>query len=133
MPEVDGGRCHYTVVDVGKRWWMLVDPLKIKAIEKWEAPKTPTKIKSFLGLGGYYRKFIQDFSRVATPLTGLTKKNVRFEWKEEQAKVFQMLKEKLCSVPIVSLHDGTEDFVVYSDASKMGLGCVMMQRGKVIP
>ncbi|KAJ9536067.1 hypothetical protein OSB04_un000770 [Centaurea solstitialis] len=109
-----------------------VDPVKIEAIEKWEPPKTPTEVRSFLGLAGYYRKFIQDFSRIATSLTMLTKKNVKFEWKEAQAEAFQTLKERLCSAPILSLPDGSEDFVVYSDASKLGLGCVLMQRGKVI-
>ncbi|KAJ9564382.1 hypothetical protein OSB04_000348 [Centaurea solstitialis] len=109
-----------------------VDPVKIEAIEKWEPPKTPTEVRSFLGLAGYYRKFIQDFSRIATSLTMLTKKNVKFEWREAQAEAFRTLKERLCSAPILSLPDGSEDFVVYSDASKLGLGCVLMQRGKVI-
>ncbi|XP_024965922.1 uncharacterized protein LOC112506124 [Cynara cardunculus var. scolymus] len=99
-----------------------VDPLKIEAIEKCEAPKTPTEIRSFLELAGYYRKFIQDFSPIATPLAALTTKNVRFKWKEEQAKAFQRLKDKLCSEPIPSLLNGTKDFMVYSDASKLGLG-----------
>ncbi|KAI3701816.1 hypothetical protein L6452_27177 [Arctium lappa] len=75
---------------------------------------------------------IKDFSKLATPLTTLTKKSVKFEWGTKQEEAFQTLKEKLSSTPVLSLSDGTEDFVVYSDASKMGLGCVLMQRGKVI-
>ncbi|KAI3768984.1 hypothetical protein L6452_00080 [Arctium lappa] len=98
----------------------------------WEPPTSPTEIRSFLGLAGYYRRFIPDFSKTATPLTSLTRKNVKFLWTDAQEQSFQTLKRKLCEAPILSLPDGSEDFVVYSDASKMGLGCVLMQRGKVI-
>ena len=83
-------------------------------------------------MAGYYPKFIQDFSRIATPLTKLTKKSVKFDWCEAQVEAFQILKEKLCSAPVLSLPNGSEGFVVYSDASKLGLGCVLMQNGKVI-
>ncbi|KAI3728470.1 hypothetical protein L6452_17107 [Arctium lappa] len=98
----------------------------------WEPPTNPSEIRSFLGLAGYYRRFIQDYSKVATPLTSLTRKNVKFLWTDVQNQAFQTLKRKLCEAPILSLPEGSEDFVVYSDASKMGLGCVLMQRGKVI-
>ncbi|KAI3523720.1 hypothetical protein L1887_02068 [Cichorium endivia] len=109
-----------------------VDPTKIKAIENWEAPKTPTEIRQFLGLAGYYRRFIQNFSKIAKPLTALTQKGVTFKWEDKQDATFQTLKKALCSAPILSLPEGTEDFVVYCDASNQGLGCVLMQRGKVI-
>ncbi|KAI3747349.1 hypothetical protein L6452_09803 [Arctium lappa] len=109
-----------------------VDPAKIKAIEEWEAPKTPSEVRSFLGLAGYYRRFIQDFSRIATPLTALTRKNVKFAWKETQEDAFSELKKILSSAPILSLPKGTDGFVIYSDASKFGLGCVLMQDGNVI-
>ncbi|KAI3750191.1 hypothetical protein L2E82_20820 [Cichorium intybus] len=109
-----------------------VDPSKIKAIESWEAPRTPTEIRQFLGLAGYYRRFIQNFSKIAKPLTTLTQKGVTFKWGDKQDAVFQTLKKALCSAPILSLPEGTEDFVVYCDASNQGLGCVLMQRGKVI-
>ncbi|KAI3747092.1 hypothetical protein L6452_09537 [Arctium lappa] len=109
-----------------------VDPAKIEAMTNWEPPKNPSEIRSFLGLAGYYRRFIQDFSKIASSLTILTRKNVKFVWTERQEEVFRTLQKKLCEAPILSLPDGTEDFVVYSDASKMGLGCVLMQRGKVI-
>ncbi|KAI3740651.1 hypothetical protein L2E82_31121 [Cichorium intybus] len=109
-----------------------VDPTKVEAVMKWETPKTPTEVRSFLGLAGYYRRFIQDFSRIAVPLTKLTRKGVKFEWGAEQEKAFETLKEKLCDAPVLTLSEGTEDFVVYSDASNRGLGCVLMQRGKVI-
>ncbi|KAJ9555770.1 hypothetical protein OSB04_010384 [Centaurea solstitialis] len=109
-----------------------VDPAKIEAMMSWKSPTNPSEIRSFLGLAGYYRRFIQDFSKIASSLTTLTKKNAKFLWTDKQEEAFQTLKKKLCQSPILSLPDGTEDFVVYSDASKMGLGCVLMQRGKVI-
>ncbi|KAI3685880.1 hypothetical protein L6452_35141 [Arctium lappa] len=109
-----------------------VDPAKIEAMMSWKPPKSPSEIRSFLGLAGYYRRFIQDFSKIASSLTMLTKKNVKFVWTEDQEKAFRTLQKKLCEAPILSLPEGSEDFVVFSDASKMGLGCVLMQRGKVI-
>ncbi|KAI3778829.1 hypothetical protein L2E82_08214 [Cichorium intybus] len=109
-----------------------VDPAKVEAVMKWEPPKTPTEVRSFLGLAGYYKRFIQDFSRIAVPLTRLTRKEEQFRWQEEQERAFATLKEKLCNAPVLTLPDGTEDFEVYSDASHRGLGCVLMQRGKVI-
>ena len=99
---------------------------------RWNPPKNPSEIRSFLGLAGYYRKFIQDFSKIAMPLTKLTRKDEKFNWGEDQEKAFQMLKEKLTHAPVLALPDGVEDMVVYSDASHSGLGCVLMQRGKVI-
>ena len=109
-----------------------VDPYKIKAIENWSAPKTPTEICQFLGLVGYYRSFIQNFSRIAKPLTTLTQKGVAFDQEEKQEKAFQTLKRSLSTTPILSLPEGIEDFVVYCDESNQGLDCVLMQRGKVI-
>ncbi|GJR50985.1 putative reverse transcriptase domain-containing protein [Tanacetum coccineum] len=94
--------------------------------------KTPTKIVSFLGLAGYYRRFIEGFSKIAKPMTKLTQKKVKFEWGDKQEAAFQLLKQKLCSAPILALPEGSEDFIVYCDASKKGLGAVLMQREKVI-
>jgi len=109
-----------------------VDPAKIEAVKTWVAPKTPTEVRSFLGLAGYYRRFISNFSKIAKPLTILTQKNRPYEWGDEQKEAFETLKEKLCNAPILSLPEGNDDFVVYCDASIQGLGCVLMQRGKVI-
>ncbi|KAM0037110.1 putative nucleotidyltransferase, Ribonuclease H [Helianthus debilis subsp. tardiflorus] len=109
-----------------------VDPTKIEAIKDWESPKTPTEIRQFLGLAGYYRRFIEDFSKIAQPLTALTQKDKKFDWSDKQEEAFQLLKNKLCDAPILSLPEGTDDFVVYCDASRQGLGCVLMQRQKVI-
>ncbi|GJX83135.1 putative reverse transcriptase domain-containing protein [Tanacetum coccineum] len=109
-----------------------VDPSKIEAVKNWKAPRTPTEVRSFLGLAGYYRRFIENFSKIAKSLTILTQKSKTFEWGEEQELAFQTLKDKLCNVHVLALPDGPEDFVVYCDASGIGLGCVLMQRGKVI-
>ncbi|GKB40278.1 putative reverse transcriptase domain-containing protein [Tanacetum coccineum] len=109
-----------------------VDPSKIEAVKNWKAPTTSSEIRSFLGLAGYYRRFIANFSKIAKPLTSLTQKNQKYMWGVEQEEAFQTLKNNLCDAPILSLPDGVEDFVVYCDASNQGLGCVLMQRNKVI-
>ncbi|KAD6453180.1 hypothetical protein E3N88_07885 [Mikania micrantha] len=109
-----------------------VDPSKIEAVKKWEAPTTPMEIRQFLGLAGYYRRFIENFSKIAKPLTMLTQKEQKYKWGSEQEEAFQLLKHKLCHAPILSLPDGIDNFVVYCDASHQGLGCVLMQKDKVI-
>ncbi|KAD5507794.1 hypothetical protein E3N88_15497 [Mikania micrantha] len=109
-----------------------VDPAKSDAVKNWITPRTPTEIRSFLGLAGYYRRFISNFSRIAVPLTSLTQKNKPYEWGPKQEEAFQTLKQKLCDAPVLTLPDGNDDFVVYCDASNLGLGCVLMQRGKVV-
>ncbi|GJS30617.1 putative reverse transcriptase domain-containing protein [Tanacetum coccineum] len=109
-----------------------VDPTKIESIKDWSSPKSPTEIRQFLGLAGYYRRFIEGFSKIAKPMTKLTQKKVKFEWGDKQEAAFQLLKQKLCSAPILALPEGSEDFIAYCDASKKGLGAVLMQREKVI-
>ncbi|GJY38817.1 putative reverse transcriptase domain-containing protein [Tanacetum coccineum] len=109
-----------------------VDPAKIESIKDWASPKTLTEIHQFLGLAGYYRRFIEGFLKIAKPMTKLTHKNVRFDWSEKAEAAFQMLKQKLCSEPILDLPKGSENFMVYCDASCKGLGAVLMQREKVI-
>ncbi|GKF04281.1 putative reverse transcriptase domain-containing protein, partial [Tanacetum coccineum] len=94
-----------------------VDPSKIEAVKNWKVPKTPSEIRSFLGLAGYYRRFIANFSKVAKPLTLLTQKNQKYELGKEQEEAFQTLKDNLCNALILSLPEGSEDFVVYCDAS----------------
>ncbi|GJY94298.1 putative reverse transcriptase domain-containing protein [Tanacetum coccineum] len=80
----------------------------------------------------YYRRFIEGFSKIAKPMTKLTQKKVKFEWGDKQEAAFQLLKQKLCSAPILALPEGSKDFIAYCDASKKGLGVVLMQREKVI-
>nr|GFB35957.1 putative reverse transcriptase domain-containing protein [Tanacetum cinerariifolium] len=84
----------------------------------------------FLGLAGYYRRFIEGFSKIAKPMTKLTQKKVKFEWGNKQEAAFQLLKQKLCSTLILALPEGSEDFIIYCDASNKGLGVVLMQREK---
>ncbi|GJR93335.1 putative reverse transcriptase domain-containing protein [Tanacetum coccineum] len=94
---------------------------------RWEyirigIPKTPTEIRQFLGLAGYYRRFIEGFSKIAKSMTKLTQKGIKFDWGEKEENAFQLIKQKLCSAPILALPEGSEDFVVYCDASHKGLG-----------
>lgn len=109
-----------------------VDPAKIEAVVNWERPTSVSEIRSFLDLAGYYSRFVKEFSRIAGPLSRLTQKNVKFEWSTECENSFQDLKERLVSAPILSLPTGDGGFVIYSDASHKGLGCVLMQHGNVI-
>ena len=109
-----------------------VDPSKVEAINNWMQPTNPSEVRSFLGLAGYYRRFVEGFSKIAMPLTQLTRKGVMFRWTDMCERSFQELKKRLTSAPILSIPSGTGGFVIYSDASKNGLGCVLMQNGKVI-
>ncbi|XP_071905663.1 uncharacterized protein [Coffea arabica] len=109
---------------------IVVDPAKVEAVMNWKQPETPTQVRSFLGLAGYYRRFIQDFSKIVGPMTELTKKGNKFIWTPKCESSFQELKKRLTSAPILVLPDGGKGYTVYSDASKEGLGCVLMQMGK---
>nr|GEX38703.1 putative reverse transcriptase domain-containing protein [Tanacetum cinerariifolium] len=103
-----------------------MNPAKIESIKDWASPKTPMKICQFLGLAGFYQRFIEGFLKVAKPMTKLTQKKVSFECGDKQEAVFQTLKDKLCSAPILALPQGAENFIVYCDASHKGLGVVLM-------
>nr|GEZ76526.1 reverse transcriptase domain-containing protein [Tanacetum cinerariifolium] len=107
-----------------------VDPAKIESVKDWASPKTPTEIHQFLGLAGYYRRFIEGFSKISKPMTKLSQKKVIFDWGDKQEAAFKLLKQKLCSAPILALLKGADDFVAYCDASHKGLGAVLMQREK---
>ncbi|KAL0547191.1 hypothetical protein IC582_017119 [Cucumis melo] len=109
-----------------------VDPAKIEAVTGWTRPSTVSEVRSFLGLAGYYRRFVENFSRIATPLTQLTRKGAPFFWSKACEDSFQTLKQKLVTAPVLTVPDGSGNFVIYSDASKKGLGCVLMQQGKVV-
>ncbi|KAL0553669.1 hypothetical protein IC582_007570 [Cucumis melo] len=109
-----------------------VDAQKVEAIVNWERPISATEVRSFLGLAGYYRRFIEDFSQLALPLTALTRKNVKFEWSDKCEQSFQELKKRLVTAPILALPVTGKDYVIYCDASRLGLGCVLMQDGNVI-
>nr|GEZ89739.1 putative reverse transcriptase domain-containing protein [Tanacetum cinerariifolium] len=100
-----------------------VDPAKIESIKDWASPKTPMKIRQFLGLAGYYPRFIEGFFKIAKSMTKLTQKGVKFDWGEKAKAAFQLIKQKLCSAPILALPEGSKDFVVYCDASHKGFRC----------
>ncbi|KAL2240852.1 UNVERIFIED_CONTAM: Transposon Ty3-I Gag-Pol polyprotein, partial [Sesamum indicum] len=108
------------------------DPAKVKAILEWEPPKNVSEIRSFLGLASYYRRCVKDFSIIAKPLTNLLKKNAPFNWNDKCAQSFEELKKRLTSAPILALPSGNGGYVVFTDASRQGLGCVLMQHGRVI-
>ncbi|GJZ77882.1 putative reverse transcriptase domain-containing protein [Tanacetum coccineum] len=109
-----------------------VDPAKIESIKDWASPKISTEIRHFLGLVGYYRRFIKGFFKIAKSMTKLTQKGIKFDWGEKEENAFQLIKQKLYSAPILALPEVCEDFVIYYDASHKGLGVVLMQREKVI-
>ncbi|WMV59549.1 hypothetical protein MTR67_052934 [Solanum verrucosum] len=109
-----------------------VDPKKTDVVKSCPRPLTPTDIRSFLGLAGYYRRFVEGFSFIVSPLTTLNQKKATFVWSEACEKSFQELKDKFTFTLILTLSEGTDRFVVYCDASRVGLGCVLMQHGKVI-
>ncbi|KAE8690557.1 Detected protein of unknown function [Hibiscus syriacus] len=109
-----------------------VDPSKIEAIMNWKRPKNVFEIRSFLGLAGYYRRFVEGFSIIASPLTKLLRKNVSFDWGEAQQESFEKLKVVLTQAPVLIQPESRKDFTVYSDASHSGLGCVLIQEGKVV-
>jgi ribonuclease HI len=111
---------------------IIVDPSKVESVTKWEQPLNVTDIRSFLGMAGYYRRFIENFSKIAKPMTELLKNNTKFEWSEACEKSFQELKKRLTTAPVLTLLDIKKDFVVYCDTSKQGLGCFLMYEGKVV-
>nr|GFC10843.1 retrotransposon protein, putative, Ty3-gypsy subclass [Tanacetum cinerariifolium] len=109
---------------------ITMDPSKVEAITKWPRPTTVTEVRSFLGLAGYYRHFVEGFSRLALPFTQLMRKGEKFVWTDEREQSFEELKRRLMSAPILTLPSGSGGFQIYSDASKKGLGCVLMQHRK---
>jgi hypothetical protein len=108
------------------------DSSKVKEVMDWKPPKSVHQIRSFLGLAGYYYRFIPDFSRIAKPMTELLKKGVKFVWSEACEKVFHTLRQHLTSAPVLGKPDNSKPFEVFCDASGTGLGCVLMQEGRVI-
>ena len=109
-----------------------VDPEKVEAMMSWERPKSVFEIRSFLGLARYYRRFIDDFSRLAAPMTSLTRKEVKFDWDDRCEEAFQELKMRLTTAPILIVSDRGHGYTVYCDSSRAGLGCVLKQFGRVV-
>jgi hypothetical protein len=123
-------RIHYlghVISDEG----IIMDPAKVEAIMEWPTPTNVTEVRSFMGLAGYYRRFVEGFSRIANPITELQKKNTKFVWTEKCTEAFRRLKELLTIAPILKVTDMDADFLVCTDASKEGLGGVLIQDGRV--
>jgi hypothetical protein len=109
-----------------------VDQAKVEAIQGWPVPKTITQVRSFLGLAGFYRRFVKDFSTIVALLNELTKKGVPFSWGNKQENAFFMLKDKLTHTPLLQLPDFNKTFELECDASGIGLGGVLLQEGKPV-
>ena len=111
---------------------IAVDPSKIETVVKWERPQTITEVRSFLGLIGYYRRFVEGFSKMVSPLTQLTSRDQPFSWTDECEVYFEDMKRRLTTAPILAIPDTTKMFEVYCDASYQGLGCVLMQEKRPV-
>ena len=111
---------------------VVVDPSKVKDVLDWKPPTTVHQVRSFLGLAGYYRRFILEFSKVSKPITELLKNQVKFVWSSDCEEAFQTLKRLLTTAPVLAQPEIEKPFDVYCDASGIGLGCVLMQEGRVI-
>ena len=109
-----------------------VDPAKIEVVVNWKQPRSVTEVRSFLGLAGYYRRFVKGFSIIASPLNQLLRKGVKFEWTDKCQDSFEQLKEMLVEAPVLTQPTMGKEYTLYSDASDIGLGCVLMQDGKVV-
>jgi hypothetical protein len=111
---------------------IAVDPGNVRDVLNWVVPQTVKEVRSFLGLAGYYRRFNENFSKIAKPLTSLLEKGVDFSWTDERQKAFEELKKRLTTAPVLTLPDQSKRFTVYCDALRDGLGRVLMQEGRVI-
>jgi hypothetical protein len=111
---------------------VVVDPNKIEVLSKWLSPKSVTEIRSFLCLVGYYHRFIENISKIVKPMIELLKSNIPFVWSDKCEASFQELKTYHTTTLVLTLPDASKDFAVYCDASRQGLGCVLMQGAKVV-
>jgi hypothetical protein len=131
-------KCEFWLTEVAFLGYVIstrgvsVDPGKVKDVLNWMPPTTASEIQSFLGLGGNYRQFIKDFSKIAKPMTKLLEKNKTFEWTGECQASFEELRKHLTSAPVLDQPDLTKKFNIYCDASRRGLGYVLMQEGQVV-
>jgi hypothetical protein len=123
---------HLYVILQRLRSGISVDPSKVQEVMDWRPPTSIHQIRSFLGLAGYYRRFIPDFSRIAKPMTELLKKGVKFSWDKKCEDAFHTLRNHLTTAPVLAQPDVSKPFDIYCDASGTRLGCVLMQDNRVI-
>ena len=127
-------KCEFWLKEVGFLGHVIsgqgiaVDPTKVQSVTEWLAPTSVGEIRSFLGLAGYYRRFIENFSKIAKPMTELLKKDTTFIWTEECEPSFQELKKRLVTAPVLILPDQRKDYEVYCNASRRGLGSVLCRK-----
>ena len=106
---------------------IAVDPSKIETVLKWKRPQKVTEVRSFLGLAGYYRRFVEGFSKMVSPLNQITRNDQPFSWTDKCEECFEEMKRRLTTTLILIIPDTSKKFEVYCDASYQGLGCVLMQ------
>ena len=111
---------------------IAVNPERVQAVLDWTPPESVKQVRSFLGLASYCRRFVENFSKVAKPLTELLKKDKKFQWTPKCEESFQELKRRLTSAPVLAPPDTNRDFEIYCDASRQGLGCILMQDRHVV-
>ena len=111
---------------------LVADPEKIKAIREWPVPTDVSAVRSFMGIAGYYSRFVEIFSAIAYPITSLQRKGVKFEWIEKCQNSFEQLKLKLTTTRILKIADPDKEFVVCTDACREGLGGVLLQENSII-
>ena len=109
-----------------------VDPTKIEVVVNWKPPRNVTEVRSFLDLAGYYRRFVRGFYVIGSPLTKLLRKGIKFEWTDKCQNSFEQLKGMLVEALVLTQPPSGKEYTLYSDASGIGLGCILMQDGKVV-
>ena len=133
--KINSDKCHFGAQSLQflryiiTKDGILPDPDKIKAVKEYSIPQNLTQLRAFLGLASYYRRFIKNFSQTATPLYNLLKKDINYEWTEERQQVFQQLKNRLISAPLLAYPDFDKSFILFTDASLAALGAVIEQMG----
>ncbi|XP_050899987.1 uncharacterized mitochondrial protein AtMg00860-like [Lathyrus oleraceus] len=131
-------KCEFWMTDVKflghviSQGGVAMDPSKVEDVINWERPKNASEVRSFLGLTGYYRRFIKGFSQLDLPMTQLTLKETSFSWDSKCGQILMSLKERLTTAPILIIPDPSKTYELFYDASKKGLGEVLMQGGQVV-
>jgi len=133
-----GSKCEFWLEEVSflghvvSNGGIAVDPSKVKDVLNWKPPTYVSENRSFLGLAGYYHRFIEGLSKLAKPMTAQLEKSARFVWSDQCQASFEKFKKRLTTAPVLVLPDLSKSFSIYCDASRLGLGCVLMQEGRVV-